>query len=140
MKVMLRRLNSDYKLEAVNDTERTIVYDNTKDGGGNDEGFRPMQSLLAAAGACSSMDVISILKKQRVEPFDFTVTVEGERETGKDANLWKTVHLHFRFTGNIPKEKAQRAVELSVTKYCSVSKTLEAAGATVTSSVEVVPA
>lgn len=138
MKVSLRRINNNFKLEAVNDRQKTIIYDNTSEGGGNDEGFRPMQSLLAAAGACSSMDVISILKKQRIEQYDLEVTIEGERETGKDANLWKTVHLHFTFKGDIPKEKAQRAVELSVTKYCSVSKTLEAAGAVITYSVEIV--
>ncbi len=136
MKVTLHRIDQQYKLEAKNDTHHSIIYDNTKSGGGNDEGFRPMQSLLAAAAACSSMDIISILKKQKIETFDLHVTVEGERETGKDANLWKTVHLHFTFSPNVPKEKAQRAVELSVTKYCSVSKTLEAAGAVLTSSID----
>ena len=70
MIVTLRRINSNYKLEATNDRSKTIIYDNTKDGGGNDEGFRPMQSLLAAAGACSSMDVISILKKQKIDVYD----------------------------------------------------------------------
>jgi putative redox protein len=137
MKVMLRRQNDNFMMEAVNDTGRTIVFDNTKDGGGDDAGFRPMQSLLAAAGACSSIDVISILKKQRITEFGMTVTIDGDRDTGKDANLWKRVHLHFEFTGPVPKEKAERAVELSVTKYCSVSKTLEAAGAVITSSVSV---
>ncbi len=136
MKVTLHRINNRYKLEAINEHDKKIVFDNTKGDGGNDEGFRPMQSLLAAAGACSSLDVISILKKQKIESYEMTVTVEGNRETGNDANLWKNVHLHFTFKGNVPKEKAQRAVELSVTKYCSVSKTLEAAGAVVTSSVE----
>lgn len=136
MKVTLQRINPNYKLEAMNDAGNTMIYDNMKEEGGG-EGFRPMQSLLASAGACSSIDVISILKKQRIESYDLTVTVEGERETGKDANLWKTVHLHFQFTGNVPKEKAQRAVELSVTKYCSVSKTLEAAGAAVTFSTDI---
>lgn len=138
MLVTLQRINQNYKLEAKNDKGNVITFDNTKDGGGNDEGFRPMQSLLAAAGACSSIDVISILKKQRFEDFSLSVNVEGERDTGKDANLWKKVHLHFTITGDVPVEKAQRAVELSVTKYCSVSKTLEAAGAVVTGSVEVV--
>lgn len=137
MKVTLQRINANYKMKADNENGNTIIFDNSKGGGGDDEGFRPMQTLLAAAGACSSIDVISILKKQRIEMYELTVTIEGERETGKDANLWKNVHLHFEFKGDVPKEKAQRAVELSVTKYCSVSKTLEAAGAIVTSSVEV---
>ncbi len=138
MKVEVKRIDQLYNLEAKYDKNRSIIFDNTKSGGGNDDGFRPMQSLLAAAGACSSMDVISILKKQRIEEYELNVTVEGERDTGKDANLWLKVHLHFTFKGDVPKEKAQRAVELSVTKYCSVSKTLEAAGALMTSSVEII--
>ncbi|MHB1051146.1 MAG: OsmC family protein [Bacteroidota bacterium] len=137
MKIELHRIDADFKLEAVNDKGKTIVFDNLVSIGGHEEGFRPMQTLLAAMGACSSMDVISILKKQRLEPFELRVVIDGERETGKDANLWKTIHAQFIFKGTLPKEKAERAVELSMTKYCSVTKTLEAAGAAVTFGVDV---
>lgn len=137
MKVEVHRINNNYKLEARNEAGNTIIIDNSKAAGGNEEGFRPMQSLLAALGACSSMDVISILKKQRLEPFDLKVIIDGERETGKDANLWKTIHARFVFAGDVPKEKAERAVQLSIEKYCSVSKTLRLAGADITYSVEV---
>ncbi|MDP1677417.1 MAG: OsmC family protein [Bacteroidota bacterium] len=137
MRVEVQRMNENYGIEARNEAGKTFIIDNNKAGGGDDLGFRPMQSLLAALGGCSSIDVISILKKQKLEPFDLKVIIDGERETGKDANLWKTVHAHFIFKGTIPKEKAQRAVELSITKYCSVSKTLEAGGTKITSSVEV---
>jgi putative redox protein len=139
MKVEVTRINDIFKLEAKNEAGKTIIYDNSMKDGGNEEGFRPMQSLLAAMGACSSMDVITILKKQRLEPFDLRVVIDGERETGKDANLWKTIHAHFIFRGSLPKEKAMRAVELSMTKYCSVTKTLEAAGAAITFGVDVNP-
>ncbi len=137
MKINVRRLNDRYKLEAKNEQGNSIIIDNGKAGGGDEEGFRPMQTLLAAFGGCSSIDVISILKKQRLEPFELNIEIEGERETGKEANLWKTVRAHYIFKGNVPKEKAERAVELSITKYCSVSKTLEAAGAKITYTVEV---
>ena len=139
MKVELIRINGEYKLESKNDAGKTIIFDNSIAAGGNEEGFRPMQTLLAAMGACSSMDVISILKKQRLEPFELRVVIDGERETGKDSNLWKTIHAQFIFKGALPKEKAERAVELSMKKYCSVTKTLEAAGAAVTIGVEVNP-
>jgi putative redox protein len=139
MKVEVTRINGNYKLESKNDAGRTIIFDNAISAGGNEEDFRPMQSLLAALGACSSMDVISILKKQKLEPFGLRVVVDGERETGKDANLWKTIHAQFIFHGSLPREKAQRAVELSMKKYCSVTKTLEAAGAAVTFGVDVNP-
>ena len=137
MKVEIHRTNENYGMEARNEAGNTIIIDNSKADGGDDLGFRPMQTLLAALGGCSSIDVISILKKQKLEPFDLKVIIDGERETGKDANLWKTVHAHFIFKGNVPKEKAERAVQLSIEKYCSVSKTLEAGGTKVTSSVEV---
>lgn len=137
MKVEVHRINHDYKLEARNEHGNTIIIDNSKAAGGNEEGFRPMQTLLAALGGCSSMDVISILKKQKLEPFGLNVVIEGERETGKDANLWKTIHAHFIFTGEVPKDKAERAVQLSIEKYCSVSKTLAAAGAKITYGVDV---
>lgn len=132
MKVDVTRINDRFQLQAKNEAGNTFILDNSPEGGGDGVGFRPMQSLLAAMAGCSSMDVITILKKQKLEPFGLTVTVEGERETGKDANLWKTVHATFTFTGTVPKEKAERAVQLSLEKYCSVSMTLRAAGAAVT--------
>ena len=139
MRVTLERTNERFTMQAKNDVGNTIIFDNNAAGGGDDAGFRPMQSLLAAAAACSSIDVISILKKQRYEKFGLLVTIDGERDTGKDANLWVKVHMHFTVTGDIPADKVARAVELSVTKYCSVSKTLEAAGAVVTASSDVHP-
>lgn len=132
MRVDVTRINDRFQLQAKNEAGNTFILDNSPDGGGDGAGFRPMQSLLAAMAGCSSMDVIAILKKQKLEPFGLTVTVDGERETGKDANLWKTVHATFTFTGKVPKEKAERAVQLSLEKYCSVSMTLRAAGAAVT--------
>ncbi len=98
MKIDVRRIDGNFKLEARNEHGNTFIIDNSKAAGGNEEGFRPMQTLLAALGGCSSMDVISILKKQRLEPFGLKVVIDGERETGKDANLWKTIHARFIFS------------------------------------------
>ena len=137
MRVEVHRMNENYGLEAHNESGNRIIIDNNKTSGGDDLGFRPMQMLLAAFGGCSAIDVITILKKQKLEPFDLRVIIEGERDMGKDANLWKTVHAHFIIKGNVSKEKAERAVQLSIEKFCSVALTLQAAGAVVTSSVEV---
>ena len=138
MRVELQRTNENYGMEARNESGNSLIIDSNKTSGGDDLGFRPMQMLLAAMGGCSAIDVITILKKQKLEPFDLRVIIDGERDMGKDANLWKTVHAHFIVTGNVPKEKAERAVQLSLEKFCSVALTLQAAGAVVTSSVEVV--
>ena len=78
-----------------------------------------------------------ILKKQRQVIEDFTISIDGEREQGKEPSLWETITLHFKFKGQIDKEKAERAVQLSMEKYCSVSKTLELAGAKITYKVSV---
>ncbi len=137
MRVEVERANDNYGLKANNETGNSIIIDNNKTSGGDDLGFRPMQMLLAALGGCSSIDVITILKKQKLEPFELRVIIDGERDMGKDANLWKTIHAHFVIKGTVPKEKAERAVQLSMEKFCSVALTLQAAGAIVTSSVEV---
>jgi putative redox protein len=55
--------------------------------------------------------------------------IEGEREPGKDPSLWKKIVLVFEFSGEVDKEKAEKACALSMEKYCSVSETLKRAGA-----------
>lgn len=101
------------------------------DQGGTGSGFRPMQSMLAALCGCSSVDVISILKKQRQELSSLKIEVDGHREEGKEPSLWKQIHLVFKMEGNMDLSKAKRAVDLSLEKYCSVAETLRKAGATI---------
>jgi putative redox protein len=72
--------------------------------------------------------VISILKKQRQEVKDYKMIVAGEREKGAEPSLWKDVFIDFHIYGNVDEDKAKRAVELSMNKYCSVSETMRRAG------------
>jgi putative redox protein len=137
VKIELNRLNDAYHMEATNEQGRSIQMDNSSEDGGSNLGMRPMQLLLAAMGGCSAVDVISILKKQRQQLKDIKITVTGEREKGVTPSLYTEVHAHFKLYGNIDKEKAERAVNLSVKKYCSVAKTLELK-ATITYSLEVI--
>jgi putative redox protein len=136
MKITLRRLDEAYHMEAVNEDGRSIETDGAPKIGGGNKGMRPMQLLLAAAGSCSSIDVISILKKQKQELQDIQVEVTAEREEGKVPALFTDIHIHFRFSGELAEEKVQRAVSLSIEKYCSVVKILEKS-AKVTSSFEI---
>ncbi len=139
MKIELKRLDDAYHLEAVNEDGIKIETDGSPAIGGANKGMRPMQLLLAAAGSCSAIDVISILKKQKQELKDFRVTVSGEREADKVPALFTDIHIHFTLTGNLSEEKVKRAVDLSMEKYCSVVKTLEKT-ASVTSGFEIVNA
>lgn len=98
------------------------------DQGGNGQGMRPMQTVLAALCGCSGVDVVMILKKQKQEYTSMKIFVDGEREKDKQPSLWETVHMRIEFEGTVDAAKAYRAVELSINKYCSVAETLRKSG------------
>lgn len=136
MKITIERLNDAVHMEAKNEDGVTLQMDGTPDIGGQHLGFRPMQMLLAAAGGCSSIDIIGILKKQRQKLNDFKVDVEGDRVSVDEYSEFKTIHMHYTLSGELDEKKVAKAIELSLTKYCSVTKTLEKT-AKVTSSFEI---
>lgn len=112
-------------------------FDASPDIGGHNKGVRPMQALIMAIGGCSAIDIILILKKQRQEIEDFRISIDAEREKGKEPALWQTAHVVFKLKGKIDRDKALRAVELSMHKYCSVAATLEKSGTKITYEVKV---
>ena len=124
-------------MEAVNDSGNKILFDGAPEIGGHGRGMRPMQTLLAAMGSCSAIDIISILRKQREKLDDIKITVTGEREKDATPSLYTEVHAHYKLFGNLDPDKTQKAVSLAVEKYCSVAKTLEKT-AKVTYSFEIV--
>jgi len=84
----------------------------------------PFDMLLASIAACAATDVVEIMKKQRTPLSAMSVRVEASRVSEIPRRLAAAV-LHFSLTGaGITPEKAARAVELSVTKYCSVRSSL----------------
>lgn len=137
IKIELNRVDEDFNMEAVNEAGNKLQMDADPSIGGNGRGMRPMQLLLAAFGGCSAIDLIGILRKQKEPLKDLKITVTGEREKGVVPSLYTEVHAHFKLFGNINQEKVQKAVSLSVDKYCSVAKTLEKT-AKVTHSFEIV--
>ncbi|HTJ50994.1 MAG TPA: OsmC family protein [Cyclobacteriaceae bacterium] len=137
IKVEINRLNEGFHMEAVNEQGNALQMDASPDIGGTNQGMRPMQLLLAAFGGCSSIDLINILKKQKQPLKDVKVTVTGEREKDVVPALYTEVHAHFKLFGALDKDKVQKAVSLSVDKYCSVAKTLEKS-AKVTYSFEII--
>jgi putative redox protein len=111
---------------ASNAAGATGVIDGPADMGGVNAGLRPMETLLSALAGCSAMDVLLIMKKQREDLKRLEVDVEGERVDAVPA-VFSKIHLRFRGYGPIDLKKFQKAVELSMTKYCSVSKMLQPA-------------
>jgi putative redox protein len=125
MKIELHRKNSLYHMQASNETGNTIEMDGSPAIGGSNQGFRPMQLLLAALGGCSTIDIVSILRKQKQPLEDIKVTIDGEREPNVEPSLFQDIHVHYTFTGDLAEDKVKRAIDLSLDKYCSVAKTLE---------------
>ena len=135
--IELTRVAGDFGFTATDEQGKEVRMDSSPESGGGDFGVRPMQLLLSALAGCSAIDVITILKKQRQEVTDYKMTVKGEREQGKEPSLWKTISIHFKLYGNIEEDKAKKAVELSLNKYCSVAETLRLAGATIVTKVTI---
>ena len=133
MKITIERLNNAVHMEARNEDGATLQMDGSPDIGGINGGLRPMQMLLAAAGGCSAIDIVGILKKQQQNPDSLTIEVEGKRRQKETYSEFSEIHMHYIFKGAVDESKAARAIKLSVTKYCSVSKTLEKTAAITTS-------
>lgn len=96
--------------------------------GGNNTGFRPMELLLVGFGGCSGMDVVSILRKKRQPVSGLEINVKGEK-TDSFPKIYKTVHIEYVVKGKgVEKEAVERAINLSLEKYCSVGATLAKAG------------
>ena len=98
-----------------------IIMDGPPSGGGQDLGPRPMETMLLGMGACSSFDVVSILKKARQDVSDCKLEINAERaET--DPKVFTEINMHFLLIGTDLKEKqVQRAIDLSAEKYCSAT-------------------
>lgn len=125
---------------ATDAAENTLIF---KAGGGESQtvaakgSVGPMLSLLMAMGACSGIDIVMILEKQRQSFDTLVVEVEGEREKDMTPALWVKAHVHYILTGSVEPAKAEKAAQLSVDKYCSVAETLRRAGCAISYSVSV---
>jgi putative redox protein len=128
IKIELERVEGDFGFEAKDANGHIVRLDTSPEGGGTNFGVRPMQMLLMGLGGCSGIDIVNILKKQRQTIDSFNMKIEGEREAGKEPSIWKNVTIIFELAGNIDPDKARRACELSMDKYCSVAETLRRAG------------
>jgi len=99
----------------------TVVMDGPTESGGRNLGPRPMEMLILGMGACSTYDVVSILKKSRQEITGCEIKVTSRR-ADSDPKVFTDIHIHFIISGTKLKEKqVDRAIKLSAEKYCSAS-------------------
>jgi putative redox protein len=98
-----------------------VILDADPSVGGEDKGVRPKPLMLLSLAGCTAMDVISILKKMRVDVDDFNVRVEADM-TEEHPKHYTKMHVIYTFKGkDLPKDKIEKAVSLSDEKYCGVS-------------------
>ena len=109
------------------DSNHWISMDGSEAFGGSSAGTRPKELLMIAIGGCAGSDITSILtkKKIKVDSFEINITAESAEE---HPQVFTSMQMEFVFTGkNIPVKDVERAIELSITKYCSVTAMLKKA-------------
>ncbi|MEI6434199.1 MAG: OsmC family protein [Bacteroidota bacterium] len=89
--------------------------------GGEDKGSRPKELMLAALAGCTGMDVVSMLKKMRVEFSGLNIRVEAD-VTDDHPKHYEKMHIVYEFTGNnLQIDQLKKAIDLSQERYCGVS-------------------
>ena len=103
------------------ETGHAVVLDGAPENGGRNIGMRPMEMLLVGMGACTSFDVVTILKKARQPILNCVAEIDAER-ADEIPKVFTKIHVHFVITGNnLNETQVERAVKLSAEKYCSAS-------------------
>ena len=123
--------NGEFRFEATADQARTMI-----DGDGQ-VGPGPVNMLLESVGGCTAIDVVDILQKGRQEIRAMHVEVGAERRDEVPRAVTR-LYLRFRIEGDIPEPRVQRAVDLSLEKYCSVFHSLRM-DVSVDTEIEIVP-
>jgi len=117
---------SDLAFEAEVDGHK-IYMDSSMEHGGKNTGPRPKPLMMIALAGCTGMDVASILKKMKVDFEEFSVEVEGDI-TEEHPKRFEEMKVIYRLKGkDINRKNVEKAVNLSVTRYCGVSANYEKA-------------
>ena len=126
MEVLVKQIKG-ITLAARADSQHWVVMDSDREVGGFNSASKPLELILIGLGGCTGMDVVSILKKMRVDLDDFEVVLKAERSE-EHPKVFTHIQLQYRFFGkNLSKEKLEKAINLSRTKYCAVSAMLSKA-------------
>jgi putative redox protein len=99
---------------------KTVQFDA---GNRHEGGPSPMEILLGALGACTSVDVKLILEKKRQKLTSLELSVSGERAT-EPPQVWTKIEIVYRLSGTLDEKAVRDAIELSQNKYCSVAAML----------------
>ena len=106
--------------ESDNPGGHNLLIDTSEENGGEDAGYRPKALMLSSLAGCSGLDVVSLLEKMRASIDDFKIIVTGEL-TKEHPKFYNKILVEYHFYGKeLDGEKINKAVNLSVEKYCGV--------------------
>lgn len=110
----------EIRFESTNPSGHNLFIDAGEESGGKGEGYRPKALMLSGLAGCSGIDVAALIKKMKLDVADFTIDIDANL-TDEHPKFYDKVTMTFHFYGdNLNEKKLQRAVDLSVEKYCGV--------------------
>ena len=110
----------EMQFESTNPSGETVLINAGEENGGEGAGLRPKAMMLSALAGCSGLDVASLIEKMKLEVTDFKIETSANL-TEEHPKIYDQVTVEYHFYGaNLNEAKLQRAVDLSVEKYCGV--------------------
>ena len=124
MRITLTYQGQGAAFNGMTDDGQTLMLDGSQALGGQGLGPRPMELVLFGLAGCAAMDVLHIIRKGRRDLDYARITAEGNRAESIPA-VFRSVHLFFELGGkDLTQSVAERAVTLSLERYCSVAQML----------------
>lgn len=124
MEIQLER-REGYSFTARGPSDHPISVTASDELAGQSEGVRSMEMVAMGLAGCSSIDIVRILEKQRQTLTDYRVELDARRAEDETPAVFRDLHVHVIMEGDVEPHKAQRAVELTLSTYCSVAQMLE---------------
>lgn len=124
MKLKLSKIEDPFVFELINETGITTKIDASEVIGGKGKGFRPMELLAGSLAGCMSIDVMNILRKQRLKVDYFEIEINAKRRE-EIPQTFMSIELIINVKECDLNDKLKKAVQLSISKYCSVAHSLK---------------
>ncbi len=125
MKIHLKRVNNSVLFEATNGRGHTVRIEGSRDIGGTDSAPSPTELLIMSQAGCTAIDVVELLKKMRQPLIHLEIETEAHRDPNRIPKVFTGIHLHYKLYGNVLPGKAEKAITMSIEKYCTVSKMID---------------
>ena len=124
MRVDLQRVDNAFLFQALGASGVPVHIDASAQVGGQEKGARPMELVLMGLASCSAIDFILILKKQRQQLDDISIRVDADRKQATPSPF-ERIHMNFTLKGKLDPNKVEKALKLSVEKYCSAAEMIK---------------